>query len=56
MHPWRFSGIQGKMHLPHYGLLENLIFQNLSGEAQITCFMMTSMSIVHCVSFIAVLT
>ena len=44
------------MHFLHYGSLENLIFQMLTGTAEIPRFMTTSMSVVHSVSFSAVST
>ena len=56
MHPSRFGGIQRKMHFRHYRLLENLIFQMLTGTAEIPRFMTTSMSVVDSVSFSAVST
>ena len=43
--------VRRKTHFVYYETLENSIFLKLPGTAEITCFMMTSMSVVHSVSF-----
>ena len=48
--------VRWKSHLVYYGSLGQSIFQKFQGTAEITHFMMTSMSVVHSVSFSAVST
>ena len=43
--------LQRKTHFRHYRSLVNLIFQKLSGTAQITFFKMPSTSVAYCVGF-----
>ena len=59
-HPWstfcKFGPVRRKSHFVYYGSLEQSIFQKLQGAAEIRRFVMTSMSVVHSVSFGAVST
>ena len=43
--------VRRKTHFVYYGTLENSIFEKLPGTAEIICFMMSWMSVVHSVSF-----
>jgi len=48
--------VRRKSHFVYYGSLEQSIFQKLQVTAEIRRFVMTSMSVVHSVSFSAVST
>ena len=47
----RFGPVRRRTHFVYYGSLERSLFQKLSGTAEITCVILTSMSVVHFVSF-----
>ena len=47
----RFGLVRRRTHFVYYGSLERSIFQKLSGTAEITCVILTSMSVVLFVSF-----
>ena len=52
----RFGPVRRRTHFVYYRSLERSIFQKVLGTAEITCLIMTLMSVVHFVSFGAVST